>query len=377
MRREGLLLLVSVAASLGVGLGLVRWLAPGLVGGGPADLRIVQVEDRVVPFFENVFRDQEAEDGEYVLNDPYSIVRLRPFFPPGRVRGPTDLLGFRNRAVPYAADVVVIGDSQTYGTGVPLEDSWPEQLARRLGDLDATVYSMAVGGWGAVQYLDMFRKSRVFRPAVVVVAFYAGNDPRESARAAYAVEHWAFLRPDDALTLDDMPPVPRRGQQWRARLPSGRRIAFTPDARLASQRVDEPMVNAGWAIMAGVAARIVREAEAADARPVFAVIPTKESALAELLRSEGIALHPSYAELVLRERTNVDRLLEAIRRTGAPAVDLLPPLARAGLRSPGVYPASRDGHPLAEGHEVIATSVAPVLRPLLEAHGAERVDPPQ
>ena len=42
------------------------------------------------------------------------------------------------------------------------------------------MYSMAVGGWGAVQYLDMFTKAARFRPHTVIIAFYSGNDPLES-----------------------------------------------------------------------------------------------------------------------------------------------------------------------------------------------------
>ncbi len=179
LRGEWLLLVASVAATVVVALGLVRVLAPRLLG-QPVDLRVVQVDERVVPFFESVFRPEDLGSEEYILSDPLTSGRARPLSPVGRGIGPTDLLGFRNRGIPNRAGIVTIGDSQTYGTTVPLDAAWPQQLRNWLPDRAPAVYSMAVGGWGAVQYPDMFSKAGAFRPLVVVVAFYSGNDARES-----------------------------------------------------------------------------------------------------------------------------------------------------------------------------------------------------
>ena len=38
--------------------------------------------------------------------------------------------GFRNTGIPDRADVVVIGDSQTYGTSVAFDQAWPQQIVR-------------------------------------------------------------------------------------------------------------------------------------------------------------------------------------------------------------------------------------------------------
>jgi len=178
MSREWLLLGLSVSVTLALAVALLRWWAPGLLGITP-DLRVVRVSEEVVPFYENVFRVPEGE--EFILEDPHLLVRARPLEPPGYL-GPTDILGFRNRAVLTAPDVIAIGDSQTFGLNAPLRGNWPSRLREELARQKAQVYSMATGGWGAVQYLDMVRKASVFGPKVVIVAFYSGNDPMESFR---------------------------------------------------------------------------------------------------------------------------------------------------------------------------------------------------
>jgi len=41
-----------------------------------------------------------------------------------------DLNGFRNIEVPKKVDILVLGDSQTYGTNASLEENWPSTLGR-------------------------------------------------------------------------------------------------------------------------------------------------------------------------------------------------------------------------------------------------------
>lgn len=366
MPREWLLLIASVTATLVLGLLLVRWLAPELLGvpAIPIDLRVVQVDDRVVPFYENVIRSDDFAVGSHLLNDPYTGVRFKQFLPDVGGLGPTDALGFRNLAVPNRAAIIAIGDSQTYGTRVAIEETWPSRLGRAAG---VTSYTMAVGGWGAVQYLDMFLKSRVFRPRVAIVAFYTGNDPYESFRLAYSTEHWHFLRPDRSLSVEDLPPVKYPAppeERWRVRFPDGFETGFQPALRLASQ-LDVPSVRAGWAIMADVARRIGRTAADYEVVPVFAIVPTKERVYAARIEAIGAPVDSVYAALVEAEARNVTRLLEVLNAEGAITVDLLPALARAALDRAPVYPEDADGHPTATGHAVIAATLLPVVREAL------------
>jgi len=101
-----------VLVTLLAALGIIRWVAPGLLG-VPTDLQLVQLDEQLPPFYEGVFRRDKGEAGELMLKDPLTRVRARPFLHDMQpvTYGPHDLLGFRNYAVPGVVDVVTIGDS--------------------------------------------------------------------------------------------------------------------------------------------------------------------------------------------------------------------------------------------------------------------------
>src|SRR6185295_19141001 len=81
--------------------------------------------------------------------------------------GGFDAWGFRNREVPDTADIVVIGDSQTYGISATMDDSWPYVLGRLTG---RRVYNMSLGGYGPNQYLYLLEtKALSLRPRMIVV----------------------------------------------------------------------------------------------------------------------------------------------------------------------------------------------------------------
>jgi lysophospholipase L1-like esterase len=373
MSREWVLLGLSVSVTLALAVALLRCWAPGLLG-IPPDLQMVQVSEEVVPFYENVLGVPEGK--EFILKDPYLVNRARPLNPPGLL-GPTDILGFRNKVVPNAPDVIAIGDSQTFGMNAPLEANWPSrlgvELARQKAPVKAQVYSMATGGWGAVQYLDMVRKASVFGPKVVVVAFYSGNDPMESFRVAYAVDHWKSLRVDPSLSRRDAPKrLPRdKHLTWGARLRMRREVIFTPQRRLHSMQ-DHPVTDAGWKIMAEASRHMAEHAAQHGHAIVFTVIPTKELVYLPLLERHGIALDPVYAELVRLEQQRLGVLSDELRSLkSAHYVDLVRPLQRAVLDGRFTHQIGSDGHPVPRGYAVIARVLARTVAPLLERSGAD------
>ena len=369
MRGQWLLASLVVLATLFFGLSIVRWLAPGLLG-IPPDLQIVRLASEKPAFYENIFRpEHEGTDG-ILLTDPVVGVRARPLLArtADGLAGPTDLLGFRNTGVPNRADVIVIGDSQTYGNNATLEQSWPQQLARDLG-AEHRVYAMATGGWGAVQYGDAFRSALAFGPAVVVVAFYAGNDPMESFRLAYALEHWRDLRPDPGLDVDDAPREPPGDGWlgWNTTLPGDVPVRFTPGRRLYSMQ-DHPTSDAGWEIMARVAEQMAEQASERGIALVFTLIPTKESVFAALLAREGSASPEAYAELVAAERARSAAF--SARLAALPAstwIDVATPLEDAVLAGRKIYRLDGDGHPLPSGYALIARAIAPAVSRRLSA----------
>jgi hypothetical protein len=365
VNKEGLLLLGSGVVTLLAVLGLIRWLAPGLLG-GPADLQLVQLDEKVPAYYRGVFQDDgSSSDGEFLLKDPLTRVRARPLYPRYKGLGPHDILGFRNTAVPVAADIVTIGDSMTYGNNAFLEQNWPSRMAVNLKREDINVYNMSTGGWAAVQYLDMFGYALAFQPRVVIVAFYTGNDPLESFQMAYGNEHWAELVPDPALSAGDAPAVSldtATDEQWDVVFRDGVHEVFTPRYRLASND-DHPAVIAGYAIMAKVAERISKLAQSKGVSVIFTIIPTKELVYARKVAAEGLDAPVEYRKLVMLEQQRIDGLRGYLEKlTGVRYVDTLEALQQAALGDVNLYPDVGNGHPVSSGYEVIGKALAQAVR---------------
>ncbi|MGH9897182.1 MAG: SGNH/GDSL hydrolase family protein, partial [bacterium] len=109
-----------------------------------------------------------------------------------------DRLGYRNASVPERIDIIALGDSQTYGTGVPREAAWPQQLEEISG---AAVYQMAFGSWGPVQFLTLFQQAAELRPKLVIAAFYFGNDLFDSWHGVYKQGIHPALMAEDPSVL--------------------------------------------------------------------------------------------------------------------------------------------------------------------------------
>ncbi|MBN2029010.1 hypothetical protein JW824_02090 [bacterium] len=108
-----------------------------------------------------------------------------------------DRNGFRNPGVPHEAKIVVLGDSQTYGTGVDSKETWPRQLEQLTGE---TVYNMAFGGYGPTHSLILWEEASRFHPEIVIEAFYSGNDLYDSFGHIYHQGQLPELRTTDKNT---------------------------------------------------------------------------------------------------------------------------------------------------------------------------------
>lgn len=367
MRKEWGLLLISTALTVVLALGVIRWLAPGLLG-IPMDLQMVRVSEKLPPFFKGVFRRADYTSNQFLLKDPYTAVRAKPLLPTTGGMGPHDILGFRNRQIPNVADIVVLGDSQTYGNNAILGQNWPSYMTEQLAIPDQNVYSMAVGGWGAVQYLEMFYNAAAFLPRVVVVAFYTGNDPLESFKMAYGYDHWEALRPDPGLTKADVPNVaypPPKSESWPVKFHDGVETVFTPKLRYASNQ-DHPAVRAGYQIMMAVAEVISGLASGHEIRIVYTIIPTKELVYRNKVEQESFEANNVYAHLVAAEERNINEFAQRLRSLpNSLYVDVVGPLQNAALNDTALYPENSNGHPVATGYEIIGRSVANVVEPMV------------
>ena len=362
MKKEWLLLVVTVAITLLTALGLVRWLAPQLLG-IPVDLQLVRVDKKVPPFFENVFR-QEDLSAKIIISDPL-VNRGKPFYPDNITYGPGDLLGFRNRSIPNVADIITIGDSQTYGNNVAIEHNWPNQLTAGLMNKQNTLYNMSVGAWGATQYFDIFQKAIWFQPRLIIVAFYTGNDPLDSFIRVYGDERWQDIRPDNKLSKEDAPkavyPDPKKvpeSEFWRVIFSDGTIITFTPKYRHISNMYSHPAVRAGYTIMEQLAGKMAFMARQFNVKLIFTIIPTKELVYAKKIFSDNKIPRQDYLALVKDEQKNISGLAQSLAAIpGATYVDVVAALQDAALGRKYLYPISKNGHPLEYGYSVIAQTL--------------------
>ena len=368
MKRNLLLLVAVTLITLSVALGGIRFLAPELLGIS-TDLQLVQIDTKVPPFFNNIFRTEDYVSDELILSDPVTKHRAKPKFADHEYFGPHDLLGFRNRSIPNHAEVVVIGDSMTYGNNAPIDMNLPGHLKLLLGNQINQIYNMSVGGWGGIQYFDMFRFAMSFSPKVVIVAYHSGNDPLDSLSMAYGNKIWKQFVSQPNLDHADLPPgifPPPEDTWWKVNFRDGTETVFTPQIRLKAN-ANHPTIDAAWEIMQKTATEISAAARRNNITVLFTVIPTKELVYAKKIMGENITAPTDYRELVANEQRRIDKFSLTIElQEHSQYVDVVKPLQQQALTSEQLYPKNINGHPIALGYKVISEAIATAVRPMLE-----------
>jgi len=368
MKRNLFLAIAATVSTVVVTLVLIRALAPQLLG-GPTDLQLVQLDERLPSFFKGVFRDEHNNSRAFLLKDPLTRVRAMPFYKDLKGMGPNDVLGFRNAAVPVVADIVTIGDSMTYGNNAVMLKNWPSWMKAHLPRDNISVYNMSTGGWAAIQYLDMLEYAASFRPHVVIVAFYTGNDPVESFQMVHGNEHWSWLMDTRDISMEGLPEFSMRvpeTEKWHVKFRDGVSTVFTPQLRDISN-TDHPAVDAGYEIMSVVAGKISERARELGIKVLFTIIPTKELVYNDKVMAEGLDAPVAYKQLVDHESSRITRLSGTLESLpGAAYVDVIKPMQRAALNNVGLYVDNTlSGHPDEDGYRVIGQSVAAAAADLI------------
>jgi lysophospholipase L1-like esterase len=338
---------------------------------------------------------------DYLAVDPVPDTVLGVRLPPHAAGH--DEWGFRNRGVPDRADVVTIGDSQTYGISAPARLSWPAQLAELIR---RPVYNLALGGYGPVQYDELLRTRALrLRPAVIVVGFYYGNDLWDAYTAVYGLRHWAAMRQHGIPEVSDSAQVSQQRdvllapvRDWLARhsvvyrlasftvlggyarafeftmrdhasdvipfqLPvHGASTGFTPLLRLKVVNLQDAAVREGLRLSLDRLESMADECRAAGVHFLVALIPTKERVYAPWLGNRSnLPAHDTFRALLRNEYEANRQVQKQLDRLGVRYVDLEMPLREAAAFKT-IYPASEDGHPNSEGYSVIAHAVATAVR---------------
>ena len=351
-----------------------------------------------------------AEGASRIVFDP--IDYLEPVVVPDDVLGHRivsgsaghDRWGYRNREVPEHADIVAVGDSQTYGVAASASTSWPAWLDRML---EPSVYNLALGGYGPIQYAYMLRENGLqLHPSTVIVGLYFGNDFADAWYIAYAQEPWKALRRPELVEpfAADVEEVRRqkRGRPrslWKSTKEwlghhsvlyrkldfspigqllhtaprsvrheqeadhvfqdvNGTVVEFRPTTRLHALDLDDPKIREGLRLTEDALADMHERCRQAGIRFVVVLIPTKERAFADyLVQQEDPALRDLIGRLLDYEDRARATITSFLVERGAEVVDTVPAL-QAVAGEARIYPHHTEGHPNEEGYRVIAEAVA-------------------
>lgn len=329
-----------------------------------------------------------------------------------------DARGWRNPVAINDADIVTIGDSQTWGVNVPLEDAYPSVLSELSDD---EVYNMAQGSYGAVQYRVLSEEAIELSPELVIVGMYFGNDFVDAYNIVYKNTAYRDLRspnfnpaaitqtvteeaiqfqPTDLTNLGQATASVDQAsltfdQQVRSGTYIGRFLTsigvfepvatnsvesqiatnyklvaqspdsfavyedgewetfLTPAYRQVVQDLTHPIVREGIRITKLEYARIEDMMSDAGIELLVVLIPTKELVYAPYMET----INDTYRQLIEYETRIRHDMIAFFEANDIQYLDALPSLQESVERDVRIYPSSFDGHPNANGYEVIAEAI--------------------
>lgn len=130
-----------------------------------------------------------------LVPDPLLGCRMSPYY------AGHDSRGYRNDRDSLSSNLLVIGDSQTYGFGAAPQGSWPRQLEGLSGK---SLYNAGVGGYGPCEYEVVLDELLSLRPETVLVGLYLGNDAANAYASVYVEGRFPHLKTTDPTILADM-----------------------------------------------------------------------------------------------------------------------------------------------------------------------------
>lgn len=313
-----------------------------------------------------------------------------------------DAWGFRNLSVPSSARIVAIGDSQTYGISASARNSWPAKLETLRNE---TVYNLSLGGYGPIQYYHLLSKKGLsLRPSTVIVGFYFGNDLFDAYQLVYTNDYWMNLRNPDLAWQETTSASSGTRRHHRRFLGSLRnwlarhsivyrmfsfsfgniyrflelkylssdskadlivvedkkgsiRTGLTPLSRLSALDLGDITILEGLRLTLAMFQRMNDLCVKENIDFVVVLIPTKESVFAEYVGKNGKDKELSQFYEVIRNERQINQLIKRyLHSNRIPYLDVLPALS-ATLGKKTVYPASHDGHPSADGYQVMAEAI--------------------
>lgn len=357
-------------------------------------------------------------DVRELMDDP-ELGKRTPPDAPGH-----DARGWRNPQALEQADIVTIGDSQTWGVNASLNETYPSILAELTGQ---TVYSMAQGSYGAVQYRVLAERAIELSPELVIIGMYFGNDFVDAYTLVYGesvhtdlrdpdfdfraisqtiAEQARDLQPDNLTTDAQMAETNTTDQSFWVQVQSGTFVGklltnvgvfqtintnvvaqqnqinrdtviqnpdlfswyqqdnvvtfFTPAYRQLVVDVESSIVAEGVRITKQQYQEIASLLDEADIELLVVMIPTKEMVYLPYIESDN--LNEAYQRLGEQERTLRDEMIALFEENTIAYVDTLPALREAVENDIAIYPQSFDGHPNPNGYRIIAETIAEYIQ---------------
>ena len=318
-----------------------------------------------------------------------------------------DSWGFRNKSVPKSADIITIGDSQTYGVSATANYSWPSILKEIT---QKNVYNLALGGYGPMEYLYLLEnKAIILNPSVVIVGFYTGNDLLDAYASIYNLDCYKkFRKPQiekdqndetakgTVITENNKNKFAGNIRDWLSRHSVLYRIAiyslgdilrfieikyiypssditiyenkennihsiFTPSKRLSALNLKDQNVKEGLDISLEAFTKMKQFCLTKNISFLVVLIPTKENVYGEYIENDSTLDNSQVIKDLLVCERNVDNIVKVyFTENDIIYVDPLDSLKDTIKRAPP-FP-SGDGHPNKDGYRVIANAVYQSLK---------------
>jgi hypothetical protein len=299
-----------------------------------------------------------------------------------RVR--TNSRGLRTPHEHGPVDVVVIGDSFTFGYGVDEADAWSARLAGLAG---LKVANLGVSGYGPQSELALLRSDGLpLRPRLVLWQFFTNDYEDASLFARWQQsgqpDLYRWLRQAPAAVTSPAPAAGRlRG--WLHRHVRSYELAkhalgvggyraggYQPWARVGRRAVqldlasaarwadfDRAEISQGWQLACACLLEARRATETAGVRFAVVLAPSKEE-------TYWNRLPPRRARAAGDVRSPSRRMAAFCRQQGIPCLDLGPIFASAGRAGQALYFAT-DVHWNPAGHALAARQIAPFAQTFL------------
>jgi lysophospholipase L1-like esterase len=297
-------------------------------------------------FYPQEFYDFDPEVGHLLRGGQTAFTHDRPVH--------TNALGLRDHEItrepaPGTLRVLALGDSQTFGNGLDLEETWPKQLERALPTAPGRrweVINAGVPGTDTWQHeIFLHRLLDVTNPQVVVLGLYV-NDvvPRHDPRVADTAErtnNW-----EKRLTYGLKRSAVVTWLFYRVYLPWHARRedqAVSVEEQVLAGRND-PRAERGWRQVEQSLTAMKQGCDGRGITLIVAVLPR---------RDQVSGARP--------ERAYNQRALAVATAHGIEVIDLLPDLSAAyRVQGMGLF-VPWDGHNSAAANRVIAATLAPRL----------------